>query len=287
MNFVSKSLPLLILFSCSLPSTAEAKDPVLAKVNGVAIKKSDVEKQLWQSQSLVMTEALIDRQLFIAAAKQAKIKIPKKEIDVRIERIEKQVPEGQSLKEQLKANGLDIKGLREEIGFELLRDRLVEHLAKITVTKEEVQSAFEDNKLRLGQPPAFKLRQIVVSSEKEATDMRIALSAGADFGKLAAAKSLDPASKEKGGELGFVSANVLDSRLVEALMKMEVGAVSPVIQLGQTYLLLNVQDKKDGVPANFPDVAKGIENALRDRKTQQARPVVLKQLREIATIERL
>jgi len=43
----------------------------------------------------------------------------------------------------------------------------------------------------------------VVASEKEANDFLAAIKAGADFSKLAAQVSLDPNTKDKGGDLGL------------------------------------------------------------------------------------
>ncbi|PCI35775.1 MAG: hypothetical protein COB53_10685 [Elusimicrobia bacterium] len=288
MKLKATLLPLLLGATNCFPAAAAAKpqDPVLAKVDGVSIKRSEVMERLWQAQGVNMIESLIERKLFSAAAKKAKIEIPVQKIDSRLQAIEKQLPKGQSLKKQLKKSHLSIKDLRGDIGYQILRDEYISQTAEVRVSKEEVVAAFKANKLRLGKPTAFKLRQIVVATEREANDVLIALNAGADFGKLAAAKSLDPNSKDKGGQLGFVSANVLNAKLVEVLEKTAPGQFSPIVQLGETYLILSLEEKQQGVPADFDNVKAGIEKALRENKISQALPAVLKQLRDSAKIER-
>jgi peptidyl-prolyl cis-trans isomerase D len=84
------------------------------------------------------------------------------------------------------------------------------------------------------QQEQVHLRQILVNQEKTADDVYNQLQAGADFTELAATYSLDSASKDKGGDLGWLSADSLTtqygSTFQSTVFGMSIGEIGQPIQ---------------------------------------------------------
>jgi parvulin-like peptidyl-prolyl isomerase len=78
------------------------------------------------------------------------------------------------------------------------------------------------------------------SSETAAKDVRLALDAGADFGKMAKAKSENVASRMQGGDVGYVAEREMSPLLLTYVSAMKEGEVSPVIQSSSTYCIVKV-----------------------------------------------
>src|SRR5687767_12751719 len=73
-------------------------------------------------------------------------------------------------------------------------------------------------------------RIIVVSSEEAAQRVAQQLAGGANFVALAGAQSIDPSARN-GGLIGSVALSALRPEMREALQRLEIGQVSPVIRV--------------------------------------------------------
>ncbi|MFN0058016.1 MAG: peptidylprolyl isomerase [Planctomycetota bacterium] len=134
------------------------------------------------------------------------------------------------------------QSLRPELRNRLLIERVV--LGNREVSELQVQSYYEQT----FQQPRVRLRHIAFPFEQigtpsaeciEATrtlalQVRARIEAGEDFAALAREHSGMPDTAERGGELGWVSAQHLtDPKLAEAVFGLAVGTVSAPIQDGE------------------------------------------------------
>ncbi len=129
---------------------------------------------------------------------------------------------------------------------ELVRSELSE-----TDYRQMIEAAVVTNKLReqfLADVPAsaesVHYRQIVVSEQAIADDIKQQIEAGGDFAALAAENSLDPATKDNGGDAGWVPRGVLDSQTEELLFPLEPGEII-TLPIGSAALIIEML-KKDG-----------------------------------------
>jgi len=90
-------------------------------------------------------------------------------------------------------------------------------------------------------------RQILVSEPEKADELVAEIEGGGDFAALAAANSLDPATKDNGGDVGWVPRGVLDSKTEELLFSREPGGITTE-DAGSGVLVIEMLEKD----ANHP-----------------------------------
>jgi parvulin-like peptidyl-prolyl isomerase len=133
-----------------------------------------------------------------------------------------------ALEPQLKAADLSEREYRQMVGANLLTDK-VKRVFSLSVpdTTEQV-----------------RMRQIQVGTEDEARSVLERLDAGEDFGDLAGELSLDSATKDQGGERGWVARDELDLSYAVKVFDLEVGVPSQPIPGTGGYFIFEVEEKQ-------------------------------------------
>lgn len=92
-------------------------------------------------------------------------------------------------------------------------------------------------------------RHILVAEEPLARDLLTQLQGGADFGQLAQQHSLDPSTKESGGDLGFFPRDTLVVPEMENVaFSLSVGQISEVLQSPMGYHIVQVLERAQDKP---------------------------------------
>jgi parvulin-like peptidyl-prolyl isomerase len=125
-------------------------------------------------------------------------------------------------------------------------------------------------------------RHILVEDEAQANEILAQLQSGADFGQLARQYSLDPSTKESGGDLGFFPRGTLVvPEVEETAFTLSVGQISPVISSAMGYHIVQVQERVQDRPLTDDDWQRLKETTFRrwvSELWQQANVEVLVQL---------
>lgn len=242
--------------------TAPAKpadDPVVARVNGKELHRSEVEaaqRSLAAQGEQMAPEALIDRMvsgmLIVEAGRKAKL-ADDPEVKKKTAQFEDRVIQQAYLNRAVEAGATDAR-LHEQY------DKFI----KEQPAKEEVSA-----------------RHILVPTEDEAKAVIAELNKGADFATLAKQKSTDPA-KDTGGDLGFFSRDSMVPEFADAAFKLGKGEYTktPVhTQFG--WHVIKVDDRRTAAPPSF-------EESKQELTEEVARDIVsakVKALRDGAKIE--
>jgi len=261
--------------------TADTVDRVVAVVGSSAITWSDlaaaVNEQRAAGLQLPADAAgqlavarnvlndLVDQEILVQKAKDVKVEVTDAEVapqvDKQIKDVRSHFQSDIEYRNELKSAGFGSPEEYRRTLFEQFRRRLIQQktFAELqkrakpaSVTEEEVTAAFDKVKERLQKRPAtISFRQIVVAptASKHADSVALAkaesllvqLRKGADFEEMAKRESMDPGTRNVGGDLGW---NRRGSGLVpqfEAVMfSLRPGELSPIVKTSFGYHIIRV-----------------------------------------------
>ncbi len=205
-------------------------------------------------------QMLIDQVLVDQAAARMGIAVDDAEVDAEVQRVRGEA--GGDFAGWLQANGYSEETFRAQVRSDLLGAAVRERVtAGVAATAEQV-----------------RLRQVLVEREDEARALADQIRQGqATLEELARARSLDQASRESGGDLGYLPRGILPPAVEQMAFALAPGETSDPVQspLGWHILQLEARDVAREIP---PDML----NTLR----QQAFMRWLEGERAQATIER-
>ena len=249
-----------------LSPAAAQDDPVVAKVNGVEIRQSDLalaEEDLGQSippqaQGDAKREYLIgyltDVILVAKAAETNKI-TDQKDFKVRY----------------LYARN------------KLLMELQLQSEAKAAVTEQAVKVVYQDAIKQLANEFEVRARHILVPTEAEAKAILVELNKGTDFAELARQKSKDPGAAAQGGDLGYFTKDQMVPEFAEIAFKLEKGQLSEPIKTQFGWHIIKVEDKRKKPAPDFAQVKDQIETYV----MRKAQAEFIAKLRQTAKVERL
>jgi peptidyl-prolyl cis-trans isomerase C len=145
---------------------------------------------------------------------------------------------------------------------------LADYMKKNPVTEADKKSAYEDYKKELGDKE-YNARHILVKTEAEAKDIIAQLKKGTDFAKLAKEKSLDPGSKEKGGDLGWFSPAGMVKPFSDVVQNLKKGDLTDVpVQTQFGWHVIKLVDTRPTQVPPYDKVKDGLERTLQQRKLE-------------------
>jgi peptidyl-prolyl cis-trans isomerase C len=243
---------------------ALASDPVVAKVNGTAITRADLEalqSQLppfAQQQPLSalyprLVDRLVDGKLVLAKAKSEKFE---------------QDPE-----------------VRKQIA--LLQDRVIEQIwvhrqIDKQLTDEVLKKAYDESIKSFKAEDQVRARHILVPTKEEADKLLARLKKGEDFAALAKEASKD-GSASSGGDLGFFGKGQMVKPFEEAAFGLKMGEVSKApVQSQFGWHLIKVEERKPSTPPSFEES----KAELKESRSRELADKIVADLRKDAKIER-
>ena len=208
---------------------------------------------------------LVDEEILVQKAKELKLEVTDADItaaaDRQIKTVRSQFKSDEEYRTELRNAGLGTaeeyrKGLIDQYRRQNLQQKAFAELRKrakpANVTEEEVTAAFERTRSDLQKRPAtVTFRQIIVSpkasapakakAKARADSLLAEIKKGGDFELIAKRESMDPGTKQLGGDLGW---NRRGSGLVpefeQMMFALRPGDVSPVIETAFGYHIIRV-----------------------------------------------
>jgi len=252
---------LLLAASIFLVPPVHAADPVVARVNGVEIKQSDLDFAASEVGPRLGAVRPDDRNRILLQFV-----------------IENELMAGAGEKENLDETDTFDKRVAYH-RRRALRDAYFDKNVTGGVTEAEAKKVFEDNIAKVKPEQEIKARHILVDTEDEAKAVKAELDGGADFAKLAAEKSKD--KNAEGGDLGYFTRGQMLKPFEDAAFALDVGQISDPVKTSFGWHIIEVQEKRDQKLPTFEDVKDPIMSQLVMRKAQ----TVVSGLRSEADIE--
>jgi len=160
---------------------------------------------------------------------------------------------------------------REELSRrELLTSTfLQDYIKKNPISDADTKAAYEQYKKAYGDKE-YSARHILVKTEAEAKEIITQLGKGGDFAKIAKEKSIDPGSKEKGGDLGWFSPATMVKPFSNAVTGLQKGAVSASpTQTQFGWHVIKLVDSRTSQPLAYDKVKEGLQKNLQQRNLEK------------------
>lgn len=211
-------------------------------------------------------DAIIDEELLVQKAKDEKVEVSDNDInadvDKRMQTIRTRFTTEKEFRDELRKSGFGTvdefrRWLTDQSRRSQLQQKLFEKLrsdgkiAPAAVSNAEVDEFFNKNSSQLQKLPAtVTLRQIVVSPKPtprqdtlafaKAESLYVELTKGGDFEQIAKRESMDPSTKELGGDLGWRRRGDFVPEFDRVYFALRPGVVSPPIKTVFGYHLIRV-----------------------------------------------
>jgi parvulin-like peptidyl-prolyl isomerase len=310
-----------ILIQAAVPLHAQPESKMVALVNGSVISQNDLDDALMryyhptgnlpedataapapadsQEVRLQLLENLIDRELLLQEAQRRGLTVSTARIQRRIQRLPEGLRPKAAAEDAAGANAGAEDALFHYVHTGLLIERLLgKALPQIgAVSERSARAYYKENAARFIHPEEVHLRHILVKvspkmtvAERQQAYLQIQaieqrLAEGGNFTALAIDASQCP-SKNRGGDLGYLTRDQLYPSLAEAAFALKPGDRSRIVESPAGYHLLLVTDRRPARQLSFLLVREGLQKQLRAERQHKAARSFIRRLREIANIER-
>jgi len=255
-----------LLFAASiafvpLSAAAAADDMVVARVNGVDIKQSDLDFAATEIGPRLGTIKPEDRRALLLQFV-----------------IENELMAGEGQKEKLDQTPTFPARVKYHTR-RALRDAFYQAGIVGAVSEADAKKIYDEKISKMKPEVEVHARHILVDTKAEAEEIIKRLKNGEDFATLANEKSKD--TNAEGGDLGFFTRGQMLKPFEDAAFALEPGQISEPVKTQFGWHVIKVEEKRNQPLPTFDDVKEAIMGQLIQAKAQQ----VVTSLRDAAKIE--
>lgn len=230
------------------------KGQEIATINGVAIYESDIQNRL----NTISPNAKIDLASLPKEVLEALV------LEVNVNNIIDK--EAKKLKYQ---NDPEINKKVEDYKKELVREKFLKEQIYSIATEERALEEYNLMVEHLKGKEERKIKHILVSTEEEIERARRSVMRSGNFEKVAKEKSIDTASAENGGDIGYVLQEELVPEFGDVAFILKVGEVSKPVKTQYGWHIIKVEDIRPAEFMPFEDVKDGIIQRLQEQAIQE------------------
>lgn len=298
----------LVLIVASSLLGQELVEAIVAVVNDDIITLSEYKKEYASSMRMLraqlkgeelakqekllkdnLLESMITDLLLLQEAKKLGLNVTE-QARMTLENIKKEnnLTSDEQLKRALAQQGIAYEDFIDQMQQNLLKQNLIfsEVGRKIAITDPEIVSYYKVHRDDFIDPIEYTLKMIYISQEGKSAgeiDAKKAqidqkLEANEDFGQVAAEFSEGP-EKDSQGDLGSFKEGELQKGLEQAIEGLEVGGVTPWLNLQGAWYRLKLVEKKERRLREFQEVRKEIEKIIFEQRQQEELKTYMANLR--------
>jgi parvulin-like peptidyl-prolyl isomerase len=294
-------------------------DKPVAKVNGAVLTDRDLLREMFaifpyakqhngfpkaQEASIRQgaLEMIIFEELVFQDAERRKLTVPPAKLDQAEAQFKKQFHSPDEYQQYLKA---EMGGSEKQLRLQMKRSMLIEQVLKTdvedrsAVTPAEVQAYYVKNAAKYTLPESFNFQSISIVPPLKATPAQTqeakksaddalkqakATKSYQDFGLLAEKISQDD-FRVNMGDHKAVGRDKLPPQVVKALLALQAGQVSGLIQIENAYTIIRLNAHNPGRKQPLSEVRKDLKTELQKMKYEKLRSGLAKQLRAKAKVE--
>jgi foldase protein PrsA len=213
------------------------------KAKTTAELKTECEQQYKAAQQQVLGFLIAVDWIFDEAEAMG-VKVTDKEVVKHFNELKKaQFPTEAKFQAFLASTGETVSDLLLRIKQSMLEKKIQEKVTKThkNASEAEVAKYYNEHKSTYGQPEKRDLRIVLTKTEAAAKQAKSEIESGKSFATVAKSKSIDPTSKDSGGELPGVVKGEEQKALSEAVFAAKQGALSGPVKTPFGYYVFEVK----------------------------------------------
>jgi parvulin-like peptidyl-prolyl isomerase len=272
--------------------------PVVGDVQGIADTRE--RKRRFEKLRSQMLDEMVNEELIVQAAEEARIEIETSEVDAAVDEIKKQNNlDDAGLAQALQQQGYSLSSYKTDLRRQLLRLRAVNQLVRprVTVTDEDIRARYDAMQRRSEAVSAVQLAHILIRVPEKASEQDIAaardraaaaiqrVKGGEEFAKVAADVSEDTATKAGGGELGWFERGSISPEWEAVVFSMEKGEVRGPVSGPQGLHVFFVQEVKRTDLKSFDELKEQLRAELTRREMDKQTTQWIEELRKKAYVD--
>ncbi|WP_062515612.1 peptidylprolyl isomerase [Halobacillus sp. KGW1] len=259
---------LVVVALCILLSVnVGAKQEAVATVDGEEISKDDLYELLVSQYGDDALDSLVTSKIVEMEAEKNDIQVDQDKMKEEMETYYDQYGSKDDFLSALNENGVSLEDFQADLEEYLTLEKLLKD--RVSITDEEKETYFEENKDSFNQPEQVTARHILTETKEEAQTVLDKYNDGEKFADLAEEYSTDEATKDSGGDLGTFGKGEMVDAFDDAAFSMEAGEVSDPVETEYGFHIIEVTDHTDAEEATYEDVKEEVTDALYDSKVNE------------------
>jgi len=242
-------------------------DPVVARVNGTVIRRSDVEREFIAQDDDALDATTMTPEDF--------------------DRIREELIDQRLLAMEARARGLhqseEARRRMAQAQERILGNVLVDEVLDEAADEATLRRIYEEQIRLISLGDEVRARHLQVSTREEADAAKALLDEGADFATMAVGISLDAATRLEGGDLGYFTRAGISEPYGTIAFNLSPGEISEPFETAFGWHILKVEDRRRQPPPSFETLR---PNIVRYYSFDQLEALI-DSLREGGTIERV
>ncbi|HEX3131239.1 MAG TPA: peptidylprolyl isomerase [Thermoanaerobaculia bacterium] len=301
------------------PADTSKMPAVVARCNGVEIKKDELVRQAEQMRMRVMQasrgqqtpplnsafykqilDGLVAQTLLLQDASKQGVTVSDQEVKTQLDDLKKRFPDAATFQKALASQGMTEKALSDNLRQEALIQKYIttKVLNNVNVTDEQARQFYEQNKGQMQRPERAHLRHILIGvqpnasaddkqkAKAKAEDILKRAQGGEDFAKLAAENSDDPGSKMQGGDLSWVLRGQMVPPFDKAGFALtKPNELSPVVESQFGYHIIQLLERQPASAVPFEEAKGRIVQMLKQQQAGQKLQAHVEQLKKQGKVE--
>lgn len=277
--FVFCLVLLTIIIACN-------NKPYVAAVNGSKIYLEDYRSQLGKKMRMMpgnllnqpdyrrrfeeeVLDAMITEKIMFLRAQELNISITDAELEEKIKEFIKDY--GKNFPDLLAQENVKYEQWKEDFKKEMLLQKLVaiDVNSKIKITDDEAEKYFNEHRNNYKTESRVRVAQIVVRDLALAKKVEARLKAGEAFASVAAEVSVGPEAS-RGGDLGFITRQIMPEPLDKTIFSLPVNKISPIVQSSYGFHIFKVLEVQSAGTGSFKDKREKVIFDIRSEKEDTA-----------------
>jgi len=241
---------------------------VIATVDGQPIARGEFRAELSQRYGALQLKDLVDQTIVEQLARKQGFKLDEARLQAKMQQAIAQDGGEKKHEEKLAKQVMTNEMLRARLAREALAEQVM--AAGVQPSEKDIRDYYQSHPEEFKHQEMIKGRLILLESRQNAQTVHdILKEPGADFAGLAKSLSIDPNTKDKGGDMGWIERDDYNPKIADAAFKLAVGQYSDVIEYPDGFAIVLVEAKQPAGVRPLAEVQDTIKALIaRDRESQ-------------------